>query len=59
MDKPTSLLKKKMKCPQCSNYVEVTPHSKGGVSGTCPICKVTFYSKEHSPKETLIKIIKH
>ena len=51
--------KQKMKCPQCFNYVEVIPHKNGGVSGNCPICKVTFYSKEHSPKERLIKIIKH
>ncbi len=57
----TTLKKQKpmMKCPQCSNYVEITPHPKGGVSGNCPICNVTFYSKEHSPRERLIKIIKH
>ncbi len=61
MQNTTTLTKPKpmMKCPQCSNYVEVKPHSSGGVSGNCPVCKVTFYSKEHSPRERLIRIIKH
>lgn len=51
--------KQKMRCPQCSNYVEVTKYPKGGIYGNCPVCKVTFYSKEHPPKERLIRIIKH
>lgn len=51
--------KRMMRCPQCGNYVVVTPRNKGGVFGNCPVCKVTFFSKEHSPKERLIKIIKH
>lgn len=43
--------KQKMRCPQCSNYVEVTKYPKGGIYGNCPVCNVTFYSKEHPPKE--------
>lgn len=49
----------KTRCPECSNYVSVKVHDNGATSGTCPICKATFYSKWHSPKERLIRVIKH
>lgn len=61
MTKATTLLKPKprMKCPQCSNVIDVTVHPNGGIAGKCPYCKVTFFSKEKSAKERLIRIIQH
>lgn len=47
------------RCPECSNYLMATMKANGGVSGNCPICKSTFYSKQHSVNERLIRIIKH
>lgn len=49
----------KMKCPQCGNYTKMLSNSKGIMYGNCNICKITFYNKEHSSKEWLIRIIKH
>lgn len=61
MIKATTLSKPKprMKCPQCSNIINVIIHSNGGIAGNCHYCKVTFYSREKSPKERLIRIIQH
>lgn len=49
---------KRMKCYECLNYLTATVHENGGISGTCPVCKATFFAKEHSNKEKLIRIIK-
>ena len=49
----------KMKCYECLNFLIAYVHENGGISGTCPVCKATFFAKEHSKKEKLIRIIRH
>ena len=48
----------KMKCPECLNILNAIKHENGSISGKCPVCKIVFFSKQHSPKERLIRIIK-
>lgn len=50
--------KKRMKCPDCLNYMTATVHSNGNISGRCPVCKSMIFSKEPSEKERLIRIVK-
>ncbi len=51
--------KKAIRCPQCSNYVNIEQKKNGALCGNCHICKITFYIKQHSEKERLIRIIQH
>lgn len=48
---------KKVKCPECFNYMILTAHNNG-YSGQCSVCRSVIFSKQHTPKEKLIKIIK-
>lgn len=61
MQQPATVTKQKQKirCPQCSNYVDITTFEDGGYGGNCKVCKVTFYCKKKSPKERVIHIIAH
>ena len=56
-NKPANTIR--MRCYECLNYLIATIHENGGISGCCPVCKATFYSKQHSAKEKHIRIIKH
>ena len=49
----------RMKCYECLNYLTANVHENGGISGTCPVCKTTFFAKQHSCKEKHIRIVKH
>ena len=46
-----------MRCPNCHNKMSAKRHGNGAVSGTCPVCKSVIYSKQHTPKEKLIRIV--
>lgn len=48
---------KTVKCPECLNKMKVNYH-KDGYSGQCPVCKSVICSKQHTPKEKIIRIIK-
>lgn len=60
MEKSVSSVEKtqRMKCPECLNYMIAHIHDNGGMSGTCPVCKARVYSRQHTPKERLIRIVK-
>lgn len=47
-----------IKCPNCLNKMTATKSRDGSLKGTCPVCRATIFSKEHT-KETLIRIVKH
>lgn len=49
---------KKIKCPSCSNYMNLDICNNGAYKGSCKVCKTTVFEKEHSQKETYMKIIK-
>ena len=46
-----------MRCPNCHNKMSGKRHENNAVSGTCPVCKSAIYSKQHTPKEKLIRIV--
>lgn len=48
----------RIRCPECSNYFTANENEKNVVNGKCPICKVIILSRQHSPNEKLIKILK-
>ena len=47
-----------LRCPNCHNSMTWKQHGNGAMSGTCPVCKSVIYSKQHTPKEKLIRIVK-
>lgn len=49
----------RIKCPECSNYMDATIQNSGGLAGKCYYCKSIIFSKQHSPKEKLIRIVKN
>ena len=49
---------KRIVCPECSNYILGMIQSNGAIAGKCNICKSVVSSKQCSPRETHIKIIK-
>lgn len=60
MEKIHSNINKKIRirCPECSNYLNANENEKNVISGQCPVCKVIIFKRKHSSRETLIKIIK-
>lgn len=48
----------RIRCPECSNYLAANSNEKNVVSGQCSICKAVVFRRKHSPRETLIKVIK-
>ena len=46
------------KCPNCLNVMIFTVHNNKCLSGRCPVCKSKIFSREHSSKERLIRIVK-
>ena len=54
----TSQKKVRMICPECSNYINGILNENGAIVGQCPICKAVVLSKQCSPKEKRIRIIK-
>lgn len=59
MENSNSLQKKsRILCPECSNYIDGKLLESGAISGQCKVCKSIIVSKQCSPKEKRIKIIK-
>ena len=56
----TDVLQKKVRiiCPECSNYINGKMQTNGSVAGQCPVCKSVVVSKQCTPKEKQIRIIK-
>ena len=54
----TQQKKTRVRCPNCLNYMSVSAQPNGSYSGICPVCKAKIFSKEYSPKERHIKIVK-
>ena len=50
---------KKIRCPECLNYMQVTICKNGANTGKCQICKSVISCKQCSSKEKRIKIIKN
>ena len=48
----------RMRCPECSNFIDATVKEGNGLAGECPYCKSIIFSKQHSPREKLIRIVK-
>lgn len=48
---------KNIRCPNCTNKMIANEHTNGALSGKCNVCKAIIYSKQHSSKERLIRII--
>ena len=51
--------KPKIRCPECSNYIEVTTLENGTQVGKCPVCKVVISQKQISQKEKTIRVRKN
>lgn len=49
--------KRRIKCPECSNYMTGTINEKGAVSGKCTVCNAIIVSRQCSQKEKHIKVI--
>ena len=47
---------KRMRCPECLNYMTFTVNDKGSMLGTCTVCHCKVSSRQHSPKEKRIRI---
>lgn len=52
-----TLNKRTIRCPNCANKMVAQEHPNGALSGKCNACKSVIYSKQHNPKERLIRII--
>ncbi len=50
---------KRMKCPECLNYLTAKVLKDGTAKGICPVCKSSVYCKQHSSNVRYIKIVKH
>ncbi|MGN1201345.1 MAG: hypothetical protein ACI4R8_03725 [Candidatus Caccovivens sp.] len=48
----------RIKCPACHNYMDAVALNDGSTKGQCGVCKCVIFSKQHTPKEQLIRIIK-
>ncbi len=53
-----SYVTKRIRCPECLNYMTVTEQDNGCLQGTCAVCHSRISRKRHSKKETVIKIIR-
>ena len=59
MKTENSLQKKsRILCPECSNYIDGKLLGNGAIAAQCKFCKCVIVSKQCSPKEKRIKVIK-
>lgn len=58
MKKVILLKKTRIKCPECSNYINAVSQPNGTITGKCPVCKSVVSCKQCSSKEKRIRIIK-
>lgn len=49
----------RMRCPECLNFMNAKNDEHGSIKGTCPVCKSTIFSKQHSVNVRLLKIVRH
>lgn len=49
---------KRIKCPECLNYMCVDIKENGSAMGCCPRCHATIIVRRRSDKERLIRIVK-
>ena len=49
---------RRIRCPDCLNYIKVKVDDTGFISGTCIVCKTRIDSKQCSDRERRIRIIK-
>lgn len=49
---------KRIKCPDCLNYMTVTINDNGEAKGCCKKCNAVIIAKQPSEKERLIRIVK-
>lgn len=49
---------KRIKCPDCLNYMTVTISANGDAKGFCKKCNSTIIARQSSEKERLIRIVK-
>lgn len=49
---------KRIKCPDCQNYMTVTVHANGDAKGCCKKCNSIIIARQPSENERLIKIVK-
>lgn len=50
--------KHRILCPECSNYINGIVNTNGSITGQCKICKSIIVTKQCSPKEKRIRVIK-
>lgn len=50
---------KKIKCPECLNFIIAEVRENKDMYALCPSCNSTIIAKQHSDKEKLIRIVKH
>lgn len=48
----------KMKCPECLNVMICDIQNNGCVSGFCSVCGSKIFTREPSPREKLIRIVR-
>lgn len=51
------LKNKQIRCPNCSNFMKATVNPNGALTGNCNACHCIIYSKQHNPRERLIRIV--
>ena len=49
---------KRIKCPECLNYVTVTIGENSETKGCCKKCNSVIIAKQSSEKERIIRIVK-
>lgn len=49
---------KRMKCPDCLNYLIISSNENGEARGFCKKCKSVIIARQSSEKERLIRIVK-
>ena len=49
---------KRIKCPDCLNYMTVTINDNGDAKGHCKKCNAVIIEKKPSETERLIRIVK-
>lgn len=49
---------KRIKCPDCLNYMEVTINTDGEAKGFCKKCNSVIIARQPSENERLIRIVK-
>ncbi len=49
---------KRIKCPECLNYMDMDEHPNGSAMGRCSNCHSLIIFKQHSENERRIRIVR-